>query len=65
MKTHPQAVVDDIRRLAEQMTPVESIARTLHVDESVVRHAIANGTLPEARPQWQSSADSTDDESGR
>ena len=65
MTLQSQAVIDDVRRLAEQMTPVKSIAQKLHLDESVVRHAIEHGTLPEAPPQWRSSANSTDDESGR
>ncbi len=50
--TAAQAVVDGIRSSHQVMTPVNVIARTLHLSEHIVRHAIEFGRLPESQPQW-------------
>jgi len=48
-----QAIVDDIRGLYQLLTPVNVIARTLHLSEHIVRHAIEFGRLPEEQPNWK------------
>ena len=50
---HSRDVVDDIRRLYGQITPIEDIARRLDLSESIVRHAIEHGRLPSAEPHWE------------
>lgn len=65
MNTQSQAVIHDIWKQYEQGKSVEVISRKFHLPDSFVRHVIAYGTLPEVQPQWRSSADSAEDESGR
>ena len=42
-----QAIVDDIRRLYEVATPIDFIARSLHMPVRLIQHVVQHGHLPE------------------
>ena len=48
-----QAIVDDIRRLYEVATPIDVIARSLHLPLRLVRHVIQHGQFPAEQLHWQ------------
>ncbi|MEZ6129903.1 MAG: hypothetical protein R3C59_14565 [Planctomycetaceae bacterium] len=45
-------IIDDIVALWQVATPVEDIARKLHLPIRSVRHALEFGRLPEPQPRW-------------
>ena len=50
--TDAQTIIDDIRRLWELATPLLDIASGLHLPDSLIRHVLQHGTLPEDQPHW-------------
>jgi hypothetical protein len=50
-----QAIIDDISRLYELATPLDVIARSLHLPLRLVRHVIQHGQFPAEQPQWKQS----------
>ncbi|MEZ6063292.1 MAG: hypothetical protein R3C19_23340 [Planctomycetaceae bacterium] len=46
--SHAQVIVSDIKALWQVARPIAEIARNLHLPESIIRHVIATGTLPES-----------------